>query len=62
MGINSDTSDILYASNSPNSSTSNTPLKCDEEKVEGKENYKRERWSKQKIETFTKRSAWLKVK
>ena len=49
LGINSDTSDILYASNSTNSSTSNTPLNCDEEKVESKKNYKRERGPNRKL-------------
>ena len=33
MGINNYTSDLLYASNSTNSSNSNTPLNCDDEKV-----------------------------
>ena len=47
MGINNDTSDVLYASNSANSSNSTTPVKCEEEKVKRKENCKRESWSKQ---------------
>ena len=36
MGINSDTSDVLHASNSTNSSNSYTPVICEEEKAESK--------------------------
>ena len=62
MGINNDTSDLLYVTNSCNSSTGNTWLNCEEEKVESKKKYERETWSKQKIEAFRKCSARLKVK
>ena len=76
MGINSDTSDVLYASNSTNSSNSYTPVNCEEEKAESKKNCKRKSWSKHQaavvvnswkylyneIETFKQPSACLKVK
>ena len=42
MGINNDTSDILYASSSTNSSNSNTTVNWEEEKVESKKIRKEE--------------------
>ena len=76
MGINNDTSDILYANSSTGSSNSNTRVNCEEEKVEGKKNCKKKSWSKlevavlvnswkhlyKEIETFKQPSAWLKLK
>ena len=76
MGINNDTSDILYANSNTGSSNSNTRVNCEEEKVEGKKNCKKKSWSKlevavlvnswkhlyKEIETFKQPSAWLKLK
>ena len=43
MGINNDTSDILYANSSTGSSNSNRRVNCEEEKVEGKKNCKKKK-------------------
>ena len=41
MGINNDMSDILYVSNGTYTSSSTTPVNCEEEKAECKKNRKR---------------------
>ena len=43
MGINNDTSNLLYVTNSCNSSTRNTWLNCEEEQVESKKKNTKEK-------------------
>ena len=76
MRISNDTSDILHASDSTNSSNNNTPVNCEEDMLESKKNCRGEGWSKQpaaalvdswkhlqkKTETFNQPSVWIKVK
>ena len=62
MGMNNETSDILYATNSTNSSNSNVPLNCEVGKVGSCSTRDFLKAFIQKIETFKQWSAWLKVK
>ena len=47
MRISNDTSDILHASDSTNSSNNNTPVNCEEDMLESKTDCRGEGWSKQ---------------
>ena len=47
MRISNDTSDILHASDSTNSSNNNTPVNCEEDMLESKKDCRGEGWSKQ---------------